>query len=325
MLEIKNLKIHFTGQNRIGCAIDGIDLKMNANSTLGLVGESGCGKSLTGLSIMGLVPYPSGKIVDGEIVYTRNGLSVDLVRLGPKSKKMRSIRGKEISMIFQEPMTSLNPVHTIGKQIMEMFMLHQKMSTRQARQSAIEILHSVGIPMPKQRIDEYPHQLSGGMRQRVMIAMAISCNPYLLIADEPTTALDVTIQAQIIDLMDDLRSKFGTAILFITHDLGVVAQMADAVSVMYLGKIIESGPVRNIFKDPLHPYTKGLMRSVPNVSSKNNLLKPIQGTVPNIYNRPVGCVFETRCSQAWEKCKIMKPPVIELNPDHHVACWLYEN
>jgi oligopeptide/dipeptide ABC transporter ATP-binding protein len=273
---------------------------------------------------MGLIQSP-GKIEAGEIFLNHDGEIIDLTKLAPMGKKMRSIRGNKIAMIFQEPMTSLNPVYTIGNQITETIILHQGLRKREARKRAIEMLTAVGISSPEQRVDEYPHQLSGGMRQRAMIAMALSCHPSLLIADEPTTALDVTIQAQVLDLMNDLRKKFGASILFITHDLGVIAKMADHVVVMYLGKIVESAPVRDIFKDPKHPYTHGLMDSIPSLKmSRKKRLVPIKGIVPDPLEAPQGCGFEPRCPSAMERCKAHIPLLKEVTPNHLVACWLYE-
>jgi len=258
LLDVRNLKTYFYTEDGVVRAVDGVTFSIDPERTLGVVGESGCGKSVTARAIMRLIQSP-GKIEAGEIFLNHDGKTIDLTKLTPMGKKMRSIRGNKIAMIFQEPMTSLNPVYTIGNQITETIILHQGLRKREARERAIEMLTAVGISSPEQRVDEYPHQLSGGMRQRAMIAMALSCHPSLLIADEPTTALDVTIQAQVLDLMNDLRKKFGASILFITHDLGVIAKMADHVVVMYLGKIVESAPVRDIFKDPKHPYTHGLM------------------------------------------------------------------
>jgi oligopeptide/dipeptide ABC transporter ATP-binding protein len=290
-----------------------------------VVGESGCGKSVTARSIMGLIQMPPGKIEAGEILYYRNGNVIDLTKLNPKGPEMRSIRGNEIAMIFQEPMTSLNPVYTIGNQIMEAIILHQRLSKKKARNKAIEMLHAAGIPAPEQRIDEYPHQLSGGMRQRAMIAMALSCNPSLLIADEPTTALDVTIQAQVLGLMNNLRTEFKAAILFITHNLGVIAKMADDVVVMYLGKIVEGATVRNIFHDPKHPYTQGLMNSIPSLATtgKERLI-PVKGIVPDPFDFPHGCGFEPRCPHEMEICKVQIPPLKEMAPGQVAACWLFE-
>jgi oligopeptide/dipeptide ABC transporter ATP-binding protein len=324
LIEVKDLKTYFYTEDGVVRAVDGIDFSIEPEKTLGVVGESGCGKSVTALSIMGLIQMPPGKIEAGEILYHRNGNLIDLTKLDPKGPEMRSIRGNEIAMIFQEPMTSLNPVYTIGNQIMEAIMLHQRLSKKAARNRTIEMLRAAGLPSPRQHIDEYPHQLSGGMRQRAMIAMALSCNPSLLIADEPTTALDVTIQAQVLGLMNNLRNEFRTAILFITHDLGVIAKMADDVVVMYLGKIVEGARVRNIYHDPKHPYTQGLMKSIPSLATtgKERLI-PIKGVVPDPFEVPQGCGFEPRCPHAMEICKLQIPPLEELTPGHVAACWLF--
>ena len=325
LIEVKGLKTYFHTEDGVVRAVDGVDFNIEREKTLGMVGESGCGKSVTGLSIMKLIPTPPGRIEAGEILYHRKGDVIDLTKLDPKGSEMRSIRGNEIAMIFQEPMTSLNPVYTIGKQIMEAIILHQRLRKKEARKKAIEMLHAVGIPSPKQTIEEYPHQLSGGMRQRAMIAMALSCNPSLLIADEPTTALDVTIQAQVLDLMNSLRTEFKTAILFITHDLGVIANMVDDVVVMYLGRIVEGAPVRQIFHDPKHPYTHGLMNSIPSLTStRKERLTPIEGIVPDSFEIPQGCGFEPRCPHAVEICRNQIPQLKEVAPGHLAACWLFE-
>ncbi len=300
-----------------------MSFSIERQKTLGVVGESGCGKSVTALTIMGLVPMPPGKIVSGRVLYYRNGDVIDITKLNPKGKEIRSIRGNEIAMIFQEPMTSLNPVYTIGNQIMEAIILHQKVKKKEARKRAIEMLKAVGIPSPEQRVDEYPHQLSGGMRQRAMIAMALSCNPSLLIADEPTTALDVTIQAQILELMKKLQEEFRMAIMMITHNLGVVAETSDDVVVMYMGKVVEESDVRRVFHEPKHPYTQGLMKSIPSLAKRKERLEPIKGVVPDPYNLPPGCVFGPRCPYAMERCK-EEPPLIEVEPGHWAKCWLYE-
>ena len=297
LLSVRNLKTHFYTEDGIVPAVDGISFDLERGGTLGIVGESGCGKSVTSLSIMGLIPSPPGKIVDGEILFEGR----DLTKLS--EAEMRKIRGNEISMIFQEPMTSLNPVFTIGNQIMEAIMLHQKLDKAAARKKAIEMLSLVGIPSPEKRIDEYPHQLSGGMRQRVMIAMALSCNPKLLIADEPTTALDVTIQAQILDLMRDLQKELGTAIIMITHDLGVIAELVDQVVVMYTGIIVERGDVETIFANPQHPYTQGLLASIPRLDMDVERLQAIPGSVPTPGNFPKGCGFHPRCPYAKDICE----------------------
>jgi oligopeptide/dipeptide ABC transporter ATP-binding protein len=325
LINVKGLKTYFYTDDGVGRAVDGVDFNIEREKTLGMVGESGCGKSVTALSIMGLIPTPPGRIEAGKILYHRNRDVIDLTKLDPKGPEMRSIRGNEIAMIFQEPMTSLNPVYTIGKQIIEAIILHQRLSKKEARKKVIEMLHAVGIPSPEQTVDEYPHQLSGGMRQRAMIAMALSCNPSLLIADEPTTALDVTIQAQVLDLMNNLRREFKTAILFITHDLGVIANMADDVVVMYLGRIVEGAPVRQIFHDPKHPYTHGLMNSIPSLTStRKERLTPIEGIVPDSFEIPQGCGFEPRCPHAMEICRNQIPRLKEVAPGHLAACWLFE-
>ncbi len=321
LIELRDLKTYFYTEDGVVKAVDGVSFSIEKQKTLGVVGESGCGKSVTALSIMGLIPMPPGKILGGSIIYHRNGQEIDLTKLDPKGKQYREIRGNEIAMIFQEPMTSLNPVYTIGNQIMEAIILHQKVGKREARARAIEMLKAVGIPSPEQRIDEYPHQLSGGMRQRAMIAMALSCNPSLLIADEPTTALDVTIQAQILDLIRKLQSEFHMALMMITHNLGVIAEMADDVVIMYMGKVVEEAPVRDIYHNPTHPYTIGLMESIPALTRKKERLKPIKGMVPDPYNLPKGCPFEPRCPEAMEICREQMPELKEVRPKHRVACW----
>ena len=321
LIELRDLKTYFYTEDGVVKAVDGVSFSIEKQKTLGVVGESGCGKSVTALSIMGLIPMPPGKILAGSIVYHRDGQEIELTKLDPKGKQYREIRGNEIAMIFQEPMTSLNPVYTIGNQIMEAIMLHQKVGKREARERAIEMLKAVGIPLPEQRVDEYPHQLSGGMRQRAMIAMALSCNPSLLIADEPTTALDVTIQAQILDLIRKLQEEFHMALMMITHNLGVIAEMADDVVIMYMGKVVEEAPVKEIYHDPLHPYTRGLMESIPALTRKKERLKPIKGMVPDPYNLPKGCPFEPRCPEAIDICRAQMPELKEIKPRHKVACW----
>jgi peptide/nickel transport system ATP-binding protein/oligopeptide transport system ATP-binding protein len=323
LIEVKGLKTYFYTEDGVVRAVDGVDFVIEQEKTLGIVGESGCGKSVTALSIMGLVQSPPGRIEAGEILYHRNGSVKDLATLNPKGREMRAIRGNEIAMIFQEPMTALNPVYTIGNQIMEAITLHQHLRKREARKKAIEMLHAVGIPSPEQRVDEHPHQLSGGMRQRAMIAMALSCNPALLIADEPTTALDVTIQAQVLDLMNGLRREFRTSIQFITHNLGVIAAMAEDVVVMYLGRIVEGSSARAVFHAPKHPYTQGLMNSIPSLATKKERLVPIKGVVPDPYEVPEGCGFEPRCPHAMEICKTQMPELRDVAPSHQAACWLY--
>jgi oligopeptide/dipeptide ABC transporter ATP-binding protein len=322
LLKIIDLKVHFTTEYGVVRALNGIHLAVEEGQTLGIVGESGCGKSVTALAIMGLIHRP-GRLAGGEILYRRNKEVVPLHLLDPKGSKIRAIRGNDIAMIFQDPMTSLNPVFTIGYQIMETIMLHQKKNRRQARESAVAMLRKVGIPLPERRVDEYPHRLSGGMRQRAMIAMALSCRPALLIADEPTTALDVTIQAQVLDLMGSLKKEFGASIVMITHDLGIVAGMADEVVVMYLGHIVEKADVRSIFRNPRHPYTRGLMASMPSLISPAGDLTPIKGVVPDSYCVPPGCPFEPRCSEAMPLCRLKIPALSEVADGHQVACWLW--
>ncbi|HAH97435.1 MAG TPA: peptide ABC transporter ATP-binding protein [Firmicutes bacterium] len=318
LLSVRNLKTHYFTPDGVVKAVDGVDFDINRGKILGIVGESGCGKSQSVLSIMGLIPKPPGKIVDGQILFEGK----DLVRA--TEAEMRAIRGNDISMIFQEPMTSLNPVFTIGNQIMEAIMLHQKLNKHDAKAKAIEMLELVGIPAPDKRVDEYPHQLSGGMRQRVMIAMALSCNPKLLIADEPTTALDVTIQAQILDLMKKLQNDIGMAIALITHDLGVIAEVVERVVVMYAGKIVEEAPVGELFARPLHPYTLGLLGSIPAIDKKTERLKVIPGIVPNPMNLPPGCRFNPRCEYVMDICREQEPEIRKIGPDHSVRCWLRE-
>jgi peptide/nickel transport system ATP-binding protein len=320
VLEIKDLKVQFNTEFGLVRAVDGVDFNVEAGQTLGVVGESGCGKSVTALAVMGLI-RPPGKVAGGEILYRRNGQTVDLARLDPRGKEIRAIRGNQIAMIFQEPMTSLNPVFTIGFQIMESIRLHQHLNKREARRLAVQMLAKVGIPLPERRVDEYPHQLSGGMRQRAMIAMALCCRPAILIADEPTTALDVTIQAQVLELMKDLQSDFHTSIIMITHALGVIAGTADQVVVMYLGKVVEKAQVFDIFHDPRHPYTRGLLESMPSVIGRKTDLRPIPGVVPDPFDLPAGCSFQPRCKQAGEVCRQKAPALQETTPRHWVACW----
>jgi oligopeptide/dipeptide ABC transporter ATP-binding protein len=314
LLDIRNLRTHFFTDDGLVRAVDGVSFPIYKGRTLGVVGESGCGKSVTALSIMRLVS-PPGRVVEGEILFK----GADLARL--PERDMRAIRGHEISMIFQEPMTSLNPVFTVGNQIEEAVSLHLAMSKERARAHTIGMLEKVRIPSAAARVDEYPHQMSGGMRQRVMIAMALACNPKLLIADEPTTALDVTIQAQILDLMRDLQREFGMSIMLITHDLGVVAELADHVAVMYASKVVEYAPVKELFGNPLHPYTLGLFRSRPSLATKKTeRLSVIPGTVPNPLRFPPGCKFHPRCPSAVDKCRSVEPALRELRPGHWVAC-----
>ncbi len=316
ILEVRDLQTWFFTEDGVAKAVDDVSYAIKPGEILAVVGESGCGKSVTALSIMRLIPDPPGRIVGGKIFFQGK----DLASLS--EHEMRKIRGNEISMIFQEPMTSLNPVFTVGDQIMEAILLHRGVNKAKAREIAIEMLDRVGIPSPAARIDEYPHQMSGGMRQRVMIAMALSCEPSLLIADEPTTALDVTIQAQILDLIRGLQKTMGMSVLLITHDLGVVAEMADDVVVMYAGKIVETGDVRTLFKHYIHPYTEGLFGSLPSIGAPHQRLQTIQGNVPPPYDFPSGCHFRDRCPIAEPRCGQEEPPLIEVAPGHQVACHL---
>lgn len=329
LLEVQDLHIHFVTSEGVVKAADGVDLMVEHGKTLCLVGESGCGKSITARAFLQIISVP-GKIVAGSMNYRRTlpgGFTetVDLAQLDPKGREIRTIRGKEISMIFQEPMTSLSLMHTVGDQIIEAIRLHEQVTKQEARNRAIELLRLVGIPRPERLVDEYPFRLSGGMRQRAMIAMALSCNPNMLIADEPTTALDVTTQAQILDLIKALQQQYGMAVLFITHDLGVVAEIADDVAVMYLGKIVERASADTIFNNPKHPYTQALLRSIPKIAMEREELDPIKGMVPNPYRRPSGCPFHPRCAHAMDKCKQIEPKDTQLAPDHSVRCLLYED
>ena len=318
LMEVKNLRTRFHTQEGTVYAVNGISYTLNEGETLGVVGESGCGKSVHALSIMGLIPQPPGEVKADSIVFRGR----DLTKLS--KEQMRLLRGSEIAMVFQDPMTSLNPVLTVGTQITEALKLHLGMDNQQARQRAAELLAMVGIPSAADRLDDYPHQFSGGMRQRAMIAMALSCNPQLLIADEPTTALDVTIQAQILDLVRRLRDKIGMAMIWITHDLGVVAGLADTINVMYAGYIIERGPNEAIFHDPRHPYTLGLLGSLPRLDRKGERLFSIEGAPPDLRTEPKGCPFAPRCQYRIDKCVEMPPliPVREGGPGHVVACWV---
>lgn len=315
LLEVNNLKTYFYTEEGIVRAIDDVSFSIKKGETLGIVGESGSGKSQTALSIMRLLESP-GKIAGGEILFEDKNI------LSCKNKDMRKIRGNEIAMIFQEPMTSLNPVFTIGNQITENIRLHQKLNKKDAREKALEMLKLVNIPAPEKRIDEYPHQLSGGMRQRVMIAMALSCNPKLLICDEPTTALDVTIQAQILELINQLKEKINTSIIMITHDLGVISEVSENVLVMYAGKAMEYGTVKDIFRNPLHPYTEALIKSIPTIGNKQMRLYVIKGMVPNLKNRPDGCLFEPRCEYSKSICKSQMPDITHVY-GQQVRCWKY--
>jgi peptide/nickel transport system ATP-binding protein len=321
LLDVKNLKTYFFTDEGVVRAVDGVDLYIDQGETLGVVGESGCGKSVTALSIMRLIPQPPGKIVEGQILY--NGL--DLVTI--PANKLRKIRGKEISMVFQEPMTSLNPVFTCGEQIAEALRLHEGLGRRDAMDKTVEMMKLVHIANAERRVKEYPHQLSGGMRQRVMIAMALSCSPNLLIADEPTTALDVTIQAQILELLNELKSKLKMAVMLITHDMGVIAETAQRVVVMYAAKVAEEAPVGDLFKEPLHPYTQGLLRSIPRIdlaATVHPRLETIPGTVPTLRGDIApGCRFAPRCPFVKSVCTEQDPVLKEVKPGHKVSCWLY--
>lgn len=318
LVEFKDVHTYFYTEAGTVKAVNGVSYKIKEGETVCVVGESGCGKSVTALSLMRLIAAPQGEIVKGNISFDGK----DITSLS--EEEMMSIRGNDISMIFQEPMTSLNPVFTVGNQIMESIMLHQKLDKKQARNKAIEMITLVGIPRAEAIVDSYPHELSGGMRQRIMIAMALSCNPKLLIADEPTTALDVTIQAQILDLMRDIKQKTQTSIMLITHDLGVVAEMADYVVVMYAGKVIEEGPVNDIFKNPLHPYTRGLLKSKPVINQETDRLYSIPGQVPNPIGMKDSCYFHERCEHCMEICKTQIPTIKYYDEQHKISCFLYD-
>jgi len=319
LLEIKNLQTNFYVRGHTARALDNVSLTIASGQTLGLVGESGCGKSVTAHSIMRLIPDPPGKIEGGEIFFEGQDL------LKATKAQMRIIRGNQISMIFQEPMTSLNPVFPVGDQVGEVIRLHQGLSRREAREHVLETFQLVGIPAAETRLDDYPHQMSGGMRQRVMIAMALACNPKLMIADEPTTALDVTIQAQILDLMNKLKEETGAAILFITHDLGVIAEMAQYVAVMYAGKVMEYTDVKTIFSRPQNPYTVGLLQSIPVLGreTKEKRLQTISGVVPSLLNLPTGCLFSDRCQDVFDDCRRIEPDMYQVAPNHFVRCLKY--
>ena len=322
LLHVQELKTYFYTFEGVAKAVDNVSFYLNKGDTLGLVGESGCGKSVTALSVMRLVPEPPGRIVHGRIDFD----GINLLELS--MSEMRNVRGNRISMIFQEPMTSLNPVFTIGDQISEMFVLHQKLSKKESWNRSIEMLRLVQIPSPERRVHEYPHQLSGGMRQRAMIAMALTCDPEILIADEPTTALDVTIQAQVIDLMVQLKEDFDAAVILITHDLGVVAEITQRIEVMYAGKVVEEAQALAIFEDPKHPYTRGLLRSIPQLGQRARLgrqrLQEISGIVPSLYELPSGCSFYPRCPDVLAICQEQAPGLIDLGGGHGVRCWLYQ-
>ena len=319
LLEIRGLKTHFSTDDGVVQAVDGVSLHVDAGETLGIVGESGCGKTVTAFTVMKLVPMPPAKIVAGEILWRGK----DLVKA--TADEMRALRAKEIAIVFQEPMTSLNPVYTVGDQIAEVLRLHEGLSRKAAMDRAAEMLALVKIPNPQRRVKDYPHQFSGGMRQRVMIAMALGCKPKLLIADEPTTALDVTIQAQILDLLNELKSELGMAVMLITHAMGVIAETAQRVIVMYAGKVVEEASVEDLFRDPKHPYTQGLIRSIPRIdlaATQRQTLVAIKGTVPSLINPPVGCRFAPRCPKAQPQCTEATPELREVSPGHKAACIL---
>lgn len=324
LLEVNNLSTHFFSREGILNAVDGVSFAIRRGEALGVAGESGCGKSVTAQSILRIVPE-HGKIVDGEILLHQNGTTRDLVQLDWKGSEIRKIRGEVISMVFQEPMSAFSMVYTIGNQISEVIRLHQQCSEKEARERTIEILRRVGMPKPEQTIDAYPFALSGGMRQRAMIAMALSCHPSLLIADEPTTAVDVTIQAQVLALMKELQEDLGMALMVITHDLAVISELCDRVMIMYLGRDVESAPAKELFRNPKHPYTIGLLQSVPELGEgKAQEIAPIEGSVPSPYDRPQGCHFHTRCPEFMAGvCDVHYPPQVEVGPDHKVRCHLY--
>ncbi len=319
LLHIKGLKTHFATDNGMVQAVDGVDIRIGRGETVGVVGESGCGKTVTAMSVLKLIAMPPGRIVSGQILWQGR----DLVPLTPR--ELDSVRAKEIAIVFQEPMTSLNPVYTVGEQIAEVVRRHEGLGKKAALEKTVEMLKLVQIPNPQRRVHDYPHQFSGGMRQRVMIAMALACNPKLLIADEPTTALDVTIQAQILDLLQDLKQRIGMAIMLITHAMGVVAETTQRVVVMYAGKVVEEAPVNRLFANPRHPYTQGLIRSIPRIDRAGGAkqrLEAIGGVVPSLLNPPAGCRFAARCKFATDLCRLAEPPLKEVEPGHKVACVL---
>ena len=322
LVDVKDLAVYFHIEQGIVKAVDGVSFQIEKGKSLGVVGESGCGKTITALSLMLLHPQPEGRIERGNIYFHPDSKNrIDIAKLGINSKQIRDMRGNDIAMIFQEPMMSLNPVHSIGQQLMEAIRLHQKVDKKKAKEIAIEALRRVRISAPEQRINEYPFQLSGGMRQRVMIAIALSCNPKLLIADEPTTALDVTIEAEILNLIKDLQKELGMSLMMITHDLGVIGEVTDDVVVMYVGKTVEKADTRTLFEEPLHPYTKALFKSRPEIKTEERL-SSIKGSVPNPYMLPKGCSFEPRCDVAMEICKNKAPRLFDLG-GHYVSCWKY--
>ena len=319
LLEVKNLKTQFFTQDGVVRAVDDVSFHIYPGETLGIVGESGCGKSITAMSLMRLIPNPPGKIVGGEVIFQGE----DILKMS--DEEVRTIRGNKIAMIFQDPMTSLNPVLTINRQISESLELHMGMGRAASRRRAIELLQMVGIPNAEERVDQYPHQFSGGMRQRVMIAMALSCNPSLLIADEPTTALDVTIQAQILDIIQTIMQEHNSALMLITHDLGVVAGMTDRINVMYAGHVVETGTTEELFANPRHPYTVGLLNSIPRLDlAEKEKLNPIRGLPPDLIDLPDMCPFLPRCDWAQEKCEQQNPPLMEVSDAHYSACWYWD-
>lgn len=323
LLDVKDLKTWFTTEEGTIRAVNGVSFALQRGGSLGIVGESGCGKSVTALSVMSLIPRPRCRIESGSILYQRTAEeAVDIAQLDPGGQQIRAIRGNEIAMVFQEPMTSLNPIYSVGKQISEAVQLHQHVGREEALERAVEMLDRVGIAGARQRVNEYPYQMSGGMRQRVMIAMALSCEPNLLIADEPTTALDVTIEAQILDLIRRLQEENNMALMMITHDLGVIAEMAERTIVMYMGRIVESGPTEAVFGRPAHPYTQALRRSIPRIGSKERLAS-IEGSIPNPYSLPRGCPFAPRCPHAMEVCSVVEPPIVSVTNDQTSMCWLH--
>jgi oligopeptide/dipeptide ABC transporter ATP-binding protein len=318
LLDVRDLRTYFHVMDGTVKAVDGVSFSIRRGGRLALVGESGCGKSVTAMSIMRLIDIPPGEIASGEILFD----GVDLLKLGDKA--MRQVRGGDIAMIFQEPMTSLNPVMTVGDQIGEAVLLHQTESKKEAKEIALQSLADVGVPDPKRRLKQYPHELSGGMRQRIMIAMALSCNPRLLIADEPTTALDVTIQRQILELIKAVQERTGTALLLITHDLGVVAETVDEVAVMYAGRVVETGTVEEVLLHPRHPYSRGLLESIPSQGKRGQKLSAIRGIVPNPFRMPEGCKFQPRCPYAWETCVAQEPELISIGFERSARCWLHD-
>jgi oligopeptide/dipeptide ABC transporter ATP-binding protein len=323
LLDVQDLAVSFVQGRQARRALDGVSFAVERGRTLGIVGESGCGKSLTALSIMRLLPMPPARVEGGRILFGAGGRTRDLLELPPSGPEIRAVRGREIAMIFQEPMTALNPVYTIGEQIGEVLTTHEGLSRRAALERAIGLLNDVGIPSPEERARQYPHELSGGMRQRATIAIALACGPALLIADEPTTALDVTIQAQILDLMREMQARLGTAILFITHDMGVIGEMADDVIVMYLGRVVERGPVAQVLEAPAHPYTQGLIASIPTLHRpRGERLSPIAGVVPGLGAIPQGCRFHPRCPLAMDVCRRDDPAMRPAGPGHEAACHL---